>query len=68
MYFKSGIAYNWLIKNAVNAGVLPRFTTWTMRALLIPLWWIDQTIAPWLDKVWADDRETAGYFVTARKP
>lgn len=37
-------------------------------ALLVPFWWLGQTVAPLLDRVWPEDRETAGYFVTARKP
>lgn len=39
-----------------------------IRALLIPFWWVTQTIAPRLDHFWFDDRETTGYLVTARKP
>ena len=39
-----------------------------MRALLTPLWFVGQTIAPLLDKIDFNEAETAGYFVTARKP
>ena len=39
-----------------------------MRALLAPLWFVGQTIAPLLDRIDFNEAETAGYFVTARKP
>ncbi|MFZ5722404.1 MAG: class I SAM-dependent methyltransferase [Pseudomonadota bacterium] len=39
-----------------------------MRALLVPFWFVGQVVAPMLDRAWPDERETAGYFVTARKP
>lgn len=37
-------------------------------ALLFVVWQIDQRIAPWLDKRWRCEGETAGYFVVAKKP
>lgn len=45
----------------------PRVIRLLTRALLVPTWWINQTLALAIDKVWREDRETAGYFVTARK-
>jgi len=38
------------------------------RTALAPLWWMDQQAARFLDRCWPDERETAGYFVTAVKP
>lgn len=40
---------------------------WLIRALLIPIWLIDQCIACLLDRFWPAEGETAWYFVTARK-
>lgn len=40
----------------------------TIRYCLIPFWWLGQTTAPWVDKIWNEDKETAGYFLMARKP
>lgn len=39
-----------------------------MRVLLVPFWYVGQRVAPMLDRAWPDENETAGYFVTARKP
>lgn len=39
-----------------------------MSSLLRVIWAIDQRVAPWLDRHWKCEAETAGYFVTARKP
>lgn len=61
----------WLLKLNYQLQRLirgPRPMRILVRALLIPIWWINQTVAPWLDKVWPEDRETTGYFVTASKP
>lgn len=38
------------------------------RVVLTPLWFIGQLVAPLLDKLDFNEAETAGYFVTARKP
>lgn len=35
--------------------------------LLRGIWAIDQRIAPWLDKYWQCEAETAGYYVVAKK-
>lgn len=61
----------WLLKlNYQTARLIrgPRVARILMRALLIPFWYLSQRIAPVLDRAWQEDRETAGYFVTARKP
>jgi SAM-dependent methyltransferase len=67
----SGFWSMWLLK--FNYQLLrlirgPRPMRMLARALVIPIWWINQTVAPWLDKAWLEERETAGYFATARKP
>jgi SAM-dependent methyltransferase len=40
----------------------------SVRMALIPFWWLGQHAGPMLDRVWPEERETAGYFVTAVKP
>lgn len=45
----------------------PRPLQWLGKILLLPLWWITQTIAPILDRFWPGEEETAGYFATAQK-
>jgi len=67
----SGFWSMWLLKFNYQTKRLirgPRALRMILRALLTPAWWLNQTIAPWLDKIWLEERETAGYFVTARKP
>ena len=47
----------------------PKFLQPLRKLALRPLWWLAQRSAPWLDRLDRDwDRETIGYFVTARKP
>ena len=38
-----------------------------MALLMRGIWALDQRVAPWLDKYWKGEGETAGYFVMARK-
>lgn len=38
------------------------------RGLLVPFWWCTQQFAGALDRIWPEERETAGYFVIATKP
>jgi SAM-dependent methyltransferase len=67
----SGFWVMWLLKlNYQLARMIrgPRPLRWLLRAGLIPIWWVNQTIAPVLDRLWPFEQETAGYFVTARKP
>jgi SAM-dependent methyltransferase len=61
----------WILKLNYQLARLPRGPRWvrtTIRAPLVVFWWLAQVIAPLMDRVWHEDRETAGYFVTARKP
>lgn len=61
----------WILKLNYQLARLIRgsaFTRNAIRLLLIPIWWAGQTAARFLDNHWAEVRETAGYFVTARKP
>lgn len=44
-----------------------RFRRVIMRALLVPFWYMAQSMAPLLDRLMPDERETIGYFVRARK-
>lgn len=46
----------------------PRPLRFVARAILVPFWWGNQQFARALDAFWREDRETAGYFVTAVKP
>jgi 2-polyprenyl-3-methyl-5-hydroxy-6-metoxy-1,4-benzoquinol methylase len=67
----SGFWSMWILKlnyQLVRLVRGSRATRWAIRAPLIPIWWLGQTIAPILDRHWPEDRETAGYFVIARKP
>jgi SAM-dependent methyltransferase len=61
----------WCLKLNYQLARVPRGPGWVralLRAPLIAFWWLNQAIAPMLDRVWPEERETAGYFVTARKP
>lgn len=67
----SGFWSMWLLKLNYQLTRLisgPRFFRRMVRALCIPIWWTNQTAALFLDRFWKEDRETAGYFATARKP
>lgn len=68
---QSGFFTMWLLKFNYFTS---RFTTirkpfgWLIKAVLIPFWFINQIVAPLLDKtdrVWS--AETSGYWVTAKK-
>lgn len=61
----------WLLKLNYQLQRLVKGSLWrrrVTRAVLIPIWWINQVVGEALDRHWLDERETAGYFVTARKP
>jgi len=45
-----------------------RFAGGVVKYLLLPLWWLGQTIAPFLDSLDGHPQETASYAVIARKP
>lgn len=47
----------------------PKLLRAITRMMLVPFWWLDQHLAELLDRYWPNsERETAGYFVVARKP
>jgi hypothetical protein len=47
----------------------PKPLRWLIRACLVPFWWMGEQLAVWLDCVCPNgEEETAGYFVTAKKP
>lgn len=61
----------WLLKLNYKLARLVRGPRWmrnVVRALLVPVWWINQVIGGALDRLFPDARESVGYFVTARKP
>lgn len=61
----TGFWQTWALKfNYHTLGI--SYGIW--RYVLIPIWWLDQTIAPLLDKLNANDKETASYAVLAKKP
>lgn len=69
---QSGFFTMWLVKlNYFSLRLVrgPRLVRPMIKALLVPFWFINQTVAPLLDKFdrnWSAD--TTGFFVTARKP
>ena len=46
----------------------PKYIRYLVKTLLLPIWFLDQTIAPFIDRFWPGKEETAGYFAKARKP
>lgn len=61
----------WLLKlnyQTVRLVKGPRAVRMLARAVLIPFWWTNQHLARAIDRFWPEERETAGYFVTATKP
>ena len=52
----------------INSPKVPKIIRWILLPLVLPIWVANQIIAPLLDKVWPETRETAGYSITARKP
>jgi len=67
----SGFWSMWLLKLNYQLARAVTGSKWRRRitrALLIPVWWLNQQVAPRLDALWPDERETAGYFVRARRP
>jgi len=69
---QSGFFTMWLLKMnyfSLRFARGPKPLRWLIKACLVPIWYIDQLLAPFLDKLdrnWA--AETSGYYVTARKP
>ena len=70
IYSQTGFWVMWTLKFNYQTTRLVR-GPWPIRkamALLMRgIWAIDQRVAPWLDKFWTGEGETAGYFVVARK-
>jgi SAM-dependent methyltransferase len=68
---QSGFWVMWTLKFNYQSTRLIR-GPWPLRkmmsALLHVIWQIDQRIAPWVDKHWRCEEETAGYFAVAKKP
>ncbi len=61
----------WLLKlNYQTARLIrgSRLVRILLRSALIPFWWTNQHFAQMVDRWWPEERETAGYFVTAAKP
>ena len=71
VYPTTGFWVMWTLKFNYQSTRLIR-GPWPIRKaiglLLRGVWAIDQRIAPWLDKHWKGEAETAGYFVVAKKP
>ena len=68
---QSGFFTMWILKfNYFSSRLIrgPQVIRWGLKVFLVPLWFLGQLCAPWLDKFdrhWA--KETIGYFVTAKK-
>jgi SAM-dependent methyltransferase len=52
----------------INSPKVPKVIRWIVLPLVLPIWVVNQIVAPLMDKVWPETRETTGYSVTARKP
>jgi SAM-dependent methyltransferase len=70
IYAQTGFWVMWTLKLNYQTKRLIR-GPWIARKvaelLMRCIWAIDQRVAPWLDKYWNCEGETAGYFVVARK-
>lgn len=68
----TGFWVMWVLKLNYQAARVTRGRTWfnrTCAAIFWPFFWIGQTAAVLLDRVWPNgEGETAGYFVVAIKP
>jgi SAM-dependent methyltransferase len=67
----SGFWATWILKfNYQTARLLrgPAPLPWLIHALLLPLWFLDQALAPLLDRMFPAPSETQGYSATAIKP
>lgn len=66
----SGFWSMWLLKLNYQLSRLvrgPIYVRRIVRAILIPFWWVSQVVAPRLDRMWPEPRETSGYVALARK-
>lgn len=71
VYPQTGFWVMWTLKFNYQSTRLirgPWLARKTLSLLLRIIWAIDQRVAPWLDRHWKCEAETAGYFVLARKP
>lgn len=70
VYPQTGFWVMWILKFNYQTTRLIR-GPWPVRKLIAMLlrivWWVNQRMAPLLDKYWQSEGETAGYFVVARK-
>ena len=70
VYPQTGFWAMWTLKFSYQTARLVR-GPWPIRKAIVLLlrgvWAIDQRIAPWLDKHWKGEAETAGYFVVEKK-
>lgn len=67
----TGFWLMWILKLNYQSMRLirgPRLVKKTTKTFLVPFWFSNQWIAMYLDTIWREDKETAGYVVTARKP
>jgi len=71
IFAQTGFWVMWTLKFNYQSTRLIR-GPWPIRKLIAVLmrivWAINQRVAPWLDQHWKCEEETAGYFITARKP
>lgn len=59
------LKFNYQLSRMIaGSGLLKRIA----RFCLTPLWFINQLVAPLLDRLWPNPAETAGYYVHAIKP
>lgn len=71
IYPSSGFWTMWVLKLNYQLARLPRGPKplkQLLRAALVPVWFLNQVLASIADLFWPEEKETAGYFVTARKP
>ena len=66
----SGFWTMWFLKLNYQMARLvrgPVAVRWLLQTIFVPIWWIDQILAPLLDRVWTSPQETVGYVAVARK-
>ena len=65
----TGFWTTWVLKFNYHTTRFARGSLgWVSRSLLAPIWCADQIAAPFLDRLFPTEGETAWYFATARKP
>lgn len=66
----TGFWLMWILKLNYQSMRLirgPRLVKKTTKSLLVPFWFSNEWTAIYLEKIWQEDKETAGYALTARK-